>query len=51
LNLGEFPDLNVPGSGGGVGALIMGRYKLILGPNGGDWSSQLNATSCKAFGT
>ena len=39
-----------------VGAMIVRDanastdWKLVLGPNGGEWSSQLNATSCNAFG-
>lgn len=35
---------------GGVGALIVGNWKLVAGPNGGEWSSATNGTKCSAFG-
>lgn len=35
---------------GGIGALIMGKWKLIVGPNGGQWSSYINGTKCNSFG-
>lgn len=34
---------------GGVGALIVGDWKLIAGPNGGSWSNYTNGTHCSAF--
>lgn len=35
---------------GGVGALIVGEWKLVAGPNGGEWSSRSNGTKCQSFG-
>lgn len=34
---------------GGVGALIIGNWKLVVGPNGGQWSSLINGTECNSF--
>jgi arylsulfatase A-like enzyme len=34
---------------GSVGAIIQGRYKLVKGPNGGEWSSWCNTTKCSSF--
>jgi arylsulfatase A-like enzyme len=34
---------------GDVGAIIQGRWKLVKGPNGGEWSSWSNTTKCSAF--
>eukprot|EP00040_Diaphanoeca_grandis_P039759 m.260069 g.260069 ORF g.260069 m.260069 type:complete len:510 (+) comp39157_c0_seq1:85-1614(+) len=33
-----------------VGALIVGEWKLVKGPNGGEWTSLLNGTKAAAFG-
>lgn len=38
------------GATGNVGALIVGEWKLVVGPNGGEWTSFTNGTKSQAFG-
>lgn len=33
-----------------VGALIVGEWKLVKGPNGGEWTSHFNGTKSSSFG-